>query len=220
MIVERRSFGKKVVIVVVFVLLLLVALFLLRGWIRETLVKQYANATYGKSLIELSEDELGSFNKEVAVHGFSFATSTSPFGNDPCSLAYYVNFHETVRCSVVNTSTKVELNTATTAQWVAKTPDLESWLKDHGWMVNLRALSDNALARSPLEIVKIPEGRNFNYVQYTKAVGPVECGIDIATAQTDSYTSLYMSINEYCSRQIKFFGGSEELYSDSLGPSL
>jgi hypothetical protein len=64
--VYLAQFSKKRIIVIGVILLLLVASLLLRGWMRNNAVPMYVEATYGKELGKLADQQIVPLNNKLA----------------------------------------------------------------------------------------------------------------------------------------------------------
>jgi hypothetical protein len=200
----RNRFSNKKVIITGTVIILLPVLFLLRGWIRTSVVPTYVEATYGKQLSKIVDQQIMPLHNELASLGLTFKEYENYVPGKKCGLAYFSIIQETVVCS---TGYHAEIAGPSQEQKNAlamRGNAFEQRLKDSGW-----SAEHGYYAKS----INLFFDTGYAAVSYKKQVGSTLCDLNFSWQPEATYASELpsLSIDTSCRRDVKFFGGSDKL---------
>jgi hypothetical protein len=194
---QHKPSPKKCIKAIGIILIALVAIYLLRGVVRGSLIPGYDQAVYKQGVVSAFNNDFTPINQQLVHFGFSF-----PKHVESCDYEGFHNLSETVTCRDNWLSNEINPSDSYVAKWRLGAPQLESYILATGW--HKENNSDPRLA----SILVPPYGN----ITYSKTHGQIVCKLQIAEnppapwAPTNYRAPLWAE--ESCERSLMLFGGS------------
>jgi len=174
-----------------FILILVIVCFLVRGWIRSSVVPEVVSLTYGHSVKTISEKEYSNLNKPFEALGLP-----DPKIKSDCTLVYAKRFKMVIYCCYSYSSYSDKIS-GLSPDLGARSQTLAATLKNNGWaggVTNISTLGQN-----------IRKGIDWTPdAAYMKQIGNTFCLADFNTAFSKPKPPA-LSGSVSCSRSFQLF---------------
>lgn len=183
------------------VVILLALGYLLRGWVRATVLPESADIIYGRSVSKLYQEEMDKLQDPTALLGYG---DNDIKAEKDCTRSFASGLKTQIICTYGVEASK-QINLQDKDQLNANATKLQDALKANGWQGTYSDTGDPYTS-----IVKLMSSltNDIDYqpdATYTKDIGNTTCTLSTVTAYSKPNPSA-MATRAYCLRTINFVG--------------
>lgn len=216
--VLQRPVTRKLIIITATVLVVLFAVYVVRAWLRITVVPGVVSTFQLSSVEETANDELTKLSKPFTALGFGNPETTMK----DCSMSLAQKFSEVVSCTyTLHAYGPVATDDAGKQALNARVVELQKQLQANSW----QGYYGKGEGTTSLETLVENLTQGIDYTPdatYAKKIGNVDCRFSSTTAFSKP-SPVAINIEFSCTKTISIFGGvnpPEFMPSGADGPTL